>query len=39
MEYDFGEENNALLENAAEAFRGFNYAAARDFLNKLLPLS
>jgi signal transduction histidine kinase/CheY-like chemotaxis protein/HPt (histidine-containing phosphotransfer) domain-containing protein/HAMP domain-containing protein len=37
--YDFGGENNALLENAAEAFRGFNYDVARNFLNKLLPLS
>jgi HPt (histidine-containing phosphotransfer) domain-containing protein len=39
LAYDFGGENNALLESAAEAFRGFNYDAARDFLNKLLPLS
>jgi len=39
LAYDFGGENNTLLESAAEAFRGFNYDAARDFLNKLLPLS
>jgi len=39
LAYDFGEENNALLESAAEAFRGFDYDAAKDFLNKLLVLS
>ena len=39
LAYDFGGENNALLESAAEAFRGFNYDAARDFLSRLLPLS
>jgi len=39
LAYDFGGENNALLESAAEAFKGFNYDAARDFLNKLLPFS
>jgi signal transduction histidine kinase/HPt (histidine-containing phosphotransfer) domain-containing protein/HAMP domain-containing protein/ActR/RegA family two-component response regulator len=39
LAYDFGEENNALLESATEAFRSFDYDTARDFLSKLLPPS
>jgi signal transduction histidine kinase/response regulator RpfG family c-di-GMP phosphodiesterase/HAMP domain-containing protein len=35
LEYNFGGENNALLENAAEAFRGFDYDAVRELLNKV----
>jgi len=33
--YDFGGENNALLESAAAAFKEFNYDAATEQLNKL----
>jgi len=39
LAYDFGKENNALLESAAGAFRDFDYTAATDFLNKLQLLS
>jgi CheY-like chemotaxis protein/HPt (histidine-containing phosphotransfer) domain-containing protein len=33
--YDFGEEINASLENAALSFKEFNYNAATEVLNKL----
>ncbi|MDR2730942.1 MAG: response regulator [Treponema sp.] len=35
LEYDFGDQYNALLENAAAAFKSFDYANAKDLLNKL----
>jgi signal transduction histidine kinase/DNA-binding NarL/FixJ family response regulator/HPt (histidine-containing phosphotransfer) domain-containing protein len=35
LTYDFGERNNALLENAAAAFKDFNFDAAAELLNKL----
>jgi len=35
LTYDFGGENNALLESAAEAFRDFDYGAARELLSKV----
>jgi signal transduction histidine kinase/DNA-binding NarL/FixJ family response regulator/HPt (histidine-containing phosphotransfer) domain-containing protein len=33
--YDFGEQNNALLESAAAAFKDFNYDGVAETLNKL----
>jgi CheY-like chemotaxis protein len=35
LTYDFGEQNNAILESAAAAFKDFNYDAAVEQLNKL----
>jgi len=35
LEYDFGEENNALLENASAAFRGYEYDQARESLERI----
>jgi len=35
LEYDFGAQNNVLLENAAAAFREFNYDAAAEILNRI----
>jgi len=35
LTYDFGEHNNALLENTAAAFRDFNYDAVTELLNKI----
>jgi signal transduction histidine kinase/CheY-like chemotaxis protein len=35
LTYDFGEQNNTALENAAAAFNNFNYDAAAEFLDKL----
>ena len=35
LAYDFGDQNNALLENAAAAFENFDYNAARESLNKI----
>jgi len=36
LAYDFGDQNNALLENAATAFENFDYNAARESLSKVL---
>jgi signal transduction histidine kinase/DNA-binding NarL/FixJ family response regulator/HPt (histidine-containing phosphotransfer) domain-containing protein len=33
--YDFGEQNNALLEDAVSAFNDFNYDSVTELLNKL----
>jgi HPt (histidine-containing phosphotransfer) domain-containing protein len=35
LSFDFGERNNALLEDAAAAFRDFNYEAAVELLSKV----
>jgi len=35
LAYDFGEQNNALLENAAAAFKDFNYDAVTELLHKI----
>jgi len=35
LTYDFGEQNNASLENAAAAFKDFNFDAVEEQLNKL----
>ncbi|MDR0487759.1 MAG: response regulator, partial [Treponema sp.] len=35
LTFDFGEQNNAVLENAAAAFRDFNFDAAAELLNGL----
>ena len=35
LAYDFGDQNNALLENAAAAFENFDYNSARESLNKV----
>jgi len=35
LTYDFGDKNNALLENTAAAFNDFRYEAAAELLNKL----
>jgi len=39
LDYDFGRQNNALLENAAAAFRNFNYDAVTELLNKLTDIN
>jgi len=39
LDYDFGGQNNALLENAAAAFRNFNYDAVTELLNKLTDIN
>jgi len=36
LAYDFGDQNNTLMENAAAAFENFDYNAARESLNKVL---
>jgi hypothetical protein len=36
--YDYGEQNNGLLENAAAAFKDFNFEAATELLSKVLEL-
>jgi signal transduction histidine kinase/DNA-binding NarL/FixJ family response regulator/HPt (histidine-containing phosphotransfer) domain-containing protein len=35
---DFGDKNNALLENAAAAFENYDYNAARELLNQILMM-
>jgi signal transduction histidine kinase/CheY-like chemotaxis protein len=35
LAYDFGEQNNVLLENTASTFRIFNFASVTELLNKL----
>jgi signal transduction histidine kinase/FixJ family two-component response regulator len=35
LAYDFGEQNNALLENTASTFRIFNYDSVTELLNQL----
>jgi CheY-like chemotaxis protein len=38
LEYDFGAENNTLIKNKEEAFRSFDYGAAKGFLSRLPPV-
>jgi signal transduction histidine kinase/response regulator RpfG family c-di-GMP phosphodiesterase len=38
LTYDFGERNNAVLENAAAAFKDFNYDVVTELLNKLTDI-
>jgi len=38
LTYDFGDKNNALLENAATAFENYDYNAARESLNQILMM-
>jgi len=38
LAYDFGDQNNALLENAVAAFENFDYNSARELLNKILMM-
>ena len=33
--YDFGEKNNVLLKDAAQAFNNFNYEGSASLLNKV----
>jgi len=35
LAHDFGDKNNALLENAAAAFENYDYTAAKELLNKV----
>jgi signal transduction histidine kinase/DNA-binding NarL/FixJ family response regulator/HPt (histidine-containing phosphotransfer) domain-containing protein len=35
LAYDFGEQNNALLENIASSFRIFNFKTVTELLNKI----
>jgi hypothetical protein len=37
LAYDFGDQYNTLLENAAAAFENFDYNTARESLNEILP--
>jgi signal transduction histidine kinase/DNA-binding NarL/FixJ family response regulator len=39
LTYDFGTQNNALLENAAAAFKDFNFSAVTEQLNKLIEIN
>jgi CheY-like chemotaxis protein len=39
LSYDFGGQNNTLLENAAAAFRNFNYDAVTELLSKLTDIN
>jgi len=39
LTYDFGAQNNAILENAAAAFKNFNYDAVTELLNKLTDIN
>jgi CheY-like chemotaxis protein/HPt (histidine-containing phosphotransfer) domain-containing protein len=38
LTYDFGDQNNALLEDAAIAFENFDYNTARELLNRILVM-
>ena len=39
LAYDFGGQNNSILENAAAAFKNFNYDAVTELLNRLTDIN